>query len=147
MENNIDRSVFSSADAHSRPVSNIESAPSVRFSMVAKAFGHLGAQAGFAVPGFRSPPRSTQTARAIRRDSSGSVVAVRIKDRPFEAVIADMIEGVVVCNGLPGPRSGELRDLLWRTAIQAGPGVAPELRHKPTAVVHRLPVNGKVEAA
>ena len=41
------------------------------------------------------------------------------------------------------PRSGELRNLLWQTAIHAGLGVAPELRHKPTAVVHRLPAAGK----
>ena len=147
MENNTPKSFRSITDARTRPVSNIESAPSVRFSMIAKAFGQLATRAGFVVPGFRSPPRSRDTDRSIRKDSSGSVVAVRIKDRPFEAVIADMIEGVIVCNGLPATRSGALRDLLWRSAIEAGPSVAPELRHKPTAIVHRLPVNGKVEAA
>ena len=147
MENNVDRPLLALSDAHSRVVSNIENAPSVRFSIVAKAFGQLAAQAGFVAPGFRSPPSSRQTDRAIRKHGSGSVVAVRIKDRPFEAVIADMIDGVIVCNELSSPRSGELRNLLWQTAIHAGLGVAPELRHKPTAVVHRLPAAGKGEAA
>ena len=71
----------------------------MRFSIVAKAFGQLAAQAGFVAPGFRSPPSSRQTDRGYAKHGSGSVVAVRIKDRPFEAVIADMIEGVIVCNG------------------------------------------------
>ena len=147
MESNSQKPFVSATEAQVQSVSKIESAPSVRFSMIAQAFGRIGAQVGFVVPGFRTPPRSRESDRALRKDTSGSVVAVRIKDRPFEAVIADMVEGVIVCNGLPAARSGELRNLLWRTALHAERGVASELRHKPTAIVHRLPVNGKVEAA
>ncbi|MDP7066510.1 MAG: hypothetical protein QF637_02690 [Acidimicrobiales bacterium] len=128
-------------------ISAIDSAPSVRFSMVAKTIGRLGAQVGFTVPGFRSPPRSGEIDRTLRKDGSGSIVAVRIKDRQFEAVVADMIEGVVVCNGLSAERSSELRNLLWRAAMQVGKDAAPEFRHRPTAVVHRLPVGDSVEAA
>ena len=128
-------------------VATIDSAPSVRFSMVAKVIGRLGSQIGFTVPGFRSPPRSGEIDRTLRKDRSGSIVAVRIKDRQFEAVIADMIEGVVVCNGLSTERSGEIRNLLWRAAMQVGKDVAPEFRHRSTVVVDRLPVGDSAEAA
>jgi hypothetical protein len=41
------------------------------------------------------------------------MVAVRLRDRPWPAVLADMIEGVVVVNRLVGVDADELRSLLW----------------------------------
>jgi len=40
-------------------------------------------------------------------------VSVRLRGRPWIAVLADMIEGVVVTNGLTAPRSDRLRGELW----------------------------------
>lgn len=40
-------------------------------------------------------------------------MAVRLGDRPLGAVVADMIEGVVVANDLTGGDATRLRTLLW----------------------------------
>ena len=36
-----------------------------------------------------------------------------LRDRPWSAVLADMVEGAVVANGLGGAEAEELRDHLW----------------------------------
>jgi len=41
------------------------------------------------------------------------VVSVRVRGRPREAVLADMIEGVVVGNGLGPPDADRVRNELW----------------------------------
>ena len=68
-------------------------------------------------PSFRCPPRLVGVDRSIRRrgGSAGSdpVVSIRVKGRPREAVIADMIEGVVVANGLAPPDADRVRNELW----------------------------------
>jgi hypothetical protein len=51
--------------------------------------------------------------RTLRRTASGVTVAVRLRDRPFEAVKADMIEGVLVANGLSGAEAMRVRNALW----------------------------------
>ena len=38
---------------------------------------------------------------------------MRVRDRPWPAVLADMIEGVVVVNDLPPPRATRVRTELW----------------------------------
>jgi len=43
------------------------------------------------------------------------VVSVRVKGRPQQAVVADMIEGIVVCNGLTSPTADRIRNELWAT--------------------------------
>ena len=58
---------------------------------------------GLAVPGFRSPPRLSGAPRTIRRHASGAAtVAVVVRDRPWPAVAADLVEGVLVANRLTG---------------------------------------------
>ena len=42
------------------------------------------------------------------------MVAVAVEGRPFPAVLADLIEGVVVINGLEAEAAAGLRDSLWR---------------------------------
>jgi hypothetical protein len=74
---------------------------------------------GFDAPGFRSPPRLVGVDRSIRRRRSPSgsgisaVVSVRVKGRPWAAVLADMIEGVVVANELTPPDADRVRTELW----------------------------------
>ena len=72
---------------------------------------------GLSAPSFQSPPRSDELDRSIQRTPSGDcVVAVRVRGRPFGAVVADAIEGIVVCNDLGANVAGPVRDELWREA-------------------------------
>ncbi len=64
-------------------------------------------------PGFRCPPRVVGVQRTLRRHASGAVVAVQVRGRPWGAVVADMIEGVVVANWLVPPEADRLRTELW----------------------------------
>ena len=41
------------------------------------------------------------------------MVSVRVKGRPREAVLADMIEGIVVSNELGPPDADRVRNELW----------------------------------
>lgn len=93
------------------------------------------------VPSFQSPPRSAQLDRTIQRTLSGDcVVAVRVRGRPFGAVVADAIEGVVVCNDLEPGEAGAVRDELWRAAEQSGGRVSSALiAAPPHAAASALP--------
>lgn len=52
--------------------------------------------------------------RTIRRHGDGTAtVSVVLRDRPWAAVVADMIEGFAAVNDDPGH---ELRDQLWAAA-------------------------------
>ena len=64
-------------------------------------------------PSYRSPPRLLGVDRSIRRRADGAVVAVRLRGRPRGAVLADMIEGVVVTNRLCSPAADRVRADLW----------------------------------
>lgn len=64
-------------------------------------------------PGFRCPPRLVGVDRSIRRRSDGAVVSVKVRGRPWPAVLADMIEGVITANGLGPPQADRLRAELW----------------------------------
>jgi len=83
------------------------------FSTAARTLGHEARRRGLAAPGFRSPPRVVGADRTIRRWNGGATVAVRVKGRPWVAVLADMIEGVVVANQLSTPQADRLRGELW----------------------------------
>jgi len=64
---------------------------------------------------FKSPPRIVGVTRTIRRRPDGrAVVAVAVRKRPGAAVAADMIDGVLVTNGLTGAERGRLGDELWQ---------------------------------
>jgi hypothetical protein len=65
------------------------------------------------VPSFRSPPRVSGIDRSIRRVGEHSVIAVRTRARPWVAVAADMIEGVIVANRLVGGDAVRVRGALW----------------------------------
>ena len=90
--------------------------PTLRFAQAARRLGAAAKGAGLTVPAFRSPPRQTGTARTIRRYPGGAVISVRIKGRPFDGVLADMIEGVLVANAVEGEAALQLRGRL-RAAV------------------------------
>jgi hypothetical protein len=76
------------------------------FAAAARFLANEAQRFGLDAPGFRSPPRTLGVQRTLRRTEQGGVVAVLVRDRPFVAVLADMIEGVIVVNRLTPRRCG-----------------------------------------
>ncbi|MBK5224204.1 MAG: hypothetical protein JJE52_15290 [Acidimicrobiia bacterium] len=96
----------------------------MRFANAARALGDSARSRQLVVPAFRSPPRLVEVDRTIRRRSDGgATVSVRLHGRPWPAVLGDMVEGVVVTNGLAGPEAMRARAALW-TAVDADTAVA-----------------------
>jgi len=100
--------------------------PAQRFAEAARTLGAAARAAGLAVPAFRCPPRVAGAARTIRRYPGGTVVSVRLRGRPFEHAVADMVEGVLVANGIDAADQAGLRARLHAALSSAGPehGVA-----------------------
>ena len=68
------------------------------------------------MPAFRSPPRLEGVARSVRRRADGNTtIAVVVRNRPWSAVLADMVEGIVVANHLHGLDADRARARLWST--------------------------------
>ena len=86
--------------------------PSTLFADVVRVLGAEVRALGLDVPGFRSPPRIAADRSLRRRPGAAPAVAVRLHGRPPELVVADMVEGVVVANGLTGRRAIEVRSRL-----------------------------------
>ncbi len=84
------------------------------FAEAARQLGMAVRGQGLVMPSFRSPPREVGRRRTVARHGDGSVtVSVMVRNRVWEAVLADMIEGVVVANWLDGIDAEILRDQLW----------------------------------
>ena len=88
-------------------------ASTLDFAQVARVLGHEARARGLHAPGFRCPPRIVGVDRSLRRSGEHVPVAGRVKGRPLVAVVADMIEGVVVANRLVPPVADRLRRELW----------------------------------
>jgi hypothetical protein len=87
----------------------MDTAPPIRFAELARRIGAASRAAGLVVPAFRTPPRRSGVPRTIRRLPGGPVVAVRMRARPPNDVAVDMVEGVLVSNGLTGDAAGRVR--------------------------------------
>ena len=92
-------------------------ATSLRFAAAARTLGQVARREGLVVPSFRSPPRTVGLDRSIRRLRSGVVVSIRLRDRSWIAVVADMVDGVIVANLLESVDAARLRSLLWEAAM------------------------------
>ena len=95
----------------------MESATTVEFAAAARALTREARRRGLVGPSFRCPPRLVGVDRSIRRRPDGAVVSIRLHNRPRSAVLADMIEGIVVTNHLRPPQADRVRTDLW-TAIE-----------------------------
>jgi hypothetical protein len=96
----------------------------MRFAAAVRLLAAEARVLGLDVPGFRSPPRLPGADRSLRhRPGASPAIAVRLHGRPFEAVLADMIEGVVVANALAGAAAAAARARL-AVAVEAGPADA-----------------------
>lgn len=106
-------------------------ATSLRFAAAARVLGHAARADGLVVPGFRSPPRLPGVERSLRRRPGGAAtVSVRVRGRPWLAVLADMVEGVVVANRLSGADADRCRTVLWEAVERC-----PELTDSAGATV------------
>jgi hypothetical protein len=87
---------------------------SLLFARLARSLGDAARAQGLRAPTFRSPPRIPDVTRSIVRRGPAVTVAVALRDRPWPAVVADMVEGVVAANRLTGVRADRVRSGLWR---------------------------------
>jgi hypothetical protein len=94
----------------------MEPATTLHFAATARALAQVARARGLTVPGFRSPPRLSGVDRTLRRRGAGASIAVRVRGRPWADVLVDMIEGVVVANGLTGAEAEAARAALASAA-------------------------------
>ncbi len=85
-----------------------------RFAETVRALGRASRHLALGVPVFRSPPGLLGVQRSIRRNGENVVISIAVKERPWGAVLADMVEGVIVTNELSGSRADIARSALWR---------------------------------
>jgi hypothetical protein len=91
---------------------------SLRFARLARSLAEAARAQGLRAPTFRSPPRIPDVSRSIVRAGAAVTVAVALRDRPWPAVVADMVDGVVAANRLTGVRADRVRAGLWRVATE-----------------------------
>lgn len=97
----------------------MEHSTTAQFARAARTLTAETRRRGLVAPSFRCPPRVLGVDRTLRHRPGGSVVAVRVKGRPWPVVVGDMIEGVVVANRLPARAATRLRTELWDVFVQA----------------------------
>src|SRR5690606_42052585 len=107
---------------------------SLRFARLARSLAEAARAQGLRAPTFRSPPRIPDVSRSIVRRGPAPTVAVAIRGRPWAAVVAHMVEGVVAANRLTGVRADRVRSRQWEeagevTELAACPHVAGARRH------------------
>ena len=89
--------------------------PSLRFAEAVRTLGLEARRRGLRMPAFRSPPRLPDVARSLRRRTDGSfVIAIVLRGRPWPAVLADMVDGIIATNQLTGSTADAARAALWR---------------------------------
>jgi hypothetical protein len=87
---------------------------SVAFAQAARVLSVEAREWGHEPPSFRSPPRIAGVRRSITRRPDGTAsVAVTTRNRTVVAVLADMIEGIIVSTQAGDTGVGALRDALW----------------------------------
>ncbi|MGI9601128.1 MAG: hypothetical protein ACR2QE_04540 [Acidimicrobiales bacterium] len=92
--------------------------PSLRFAAAVRTLGDTARARGLVMPTFRSPPGLADAHRSIRRARGVATVAVALRNRPWAAVLADMIEGIVVANHLGGLDADGVRAELWAAVAE-----------------------------
>ena len=97
------------------------------FAEVVRQLMAAATAAGMRMPSFRSPPRVAAAQRTIRWiDEDKAIVAVRRGDRHADAVVADMIDGVVAANRLSGAEAAEAARKLGACLTRSSPPPAGE---------------------
>ena len=102
----------------------MEPGATLRFTAAARALADAARRLGLKPPSFRSPPRLGSVDRSLRRHPRGTVVAVRLRERPWPAVLADMVEGVIAANDLSAAAADCVRGALWQAVADPSIDVA-----------------------
>jgi hypothetical protein len=93
--------------------------PTFRFVDICTTLTTAARALGLVPPSFRSPPGVAGAVRSIRRRGvDDAVVSVAHRGRPWPVVVADLVEGIVVANGLSGAAALRARSALW-AAVEA----------------------------
>ena len=101
-------------------------ANAMSFAAIGRILTGQALSLGVIAPSFRSPPRIPGVRRSVTRNRDGSItVSVIVSRRPLSAVIADMIDGVVLTSGLKAVEARTLYDKLWTTSHGWLLGIAP----------------------
>jgi hypothetical protein len=100
---------------------------SLRFARTVQALGATARALQLVVPGFRSPPRLVGVQRSIKRAPGGATVAVAVRGRPWPAVQADLIEGIIAANRLTSPAADRAREALWGAIAPPEPSSGEEV--------------------
>jgi|APSaa5957512535_1039671.scaffolds.fasta_scaffold146861_2 hypothetical protein len=123
---------------------------SMQFARAARTLGEAATRGGLVVPAFRSPPRQAGTRRALQRRTDGSVtVAVALRDRPWLAVQADMVDGVLAANEFTDSQKVQWRDRLFG-ALMGADGICldgPDAHHAVDAATQTPTTDGVPQAA
>jgi hypothetical protein len=93
-------------------IDDMEPATTLRFAAAARALTRSARLQGLVAPGFRSPPRLAGVNRSVLRRGSNASIAVRVRGRPWSDVVADMVDGLLVVNGLEGVEADSARHTL-----------------------------------
>lgn len=70
---------------------------SLTFARIARDTVSVARRHGLAAPAFRSPPPPGMD-RSLRRTPAGAVVSVRLRDRDWVDVAADVVDGILAAN-------------------------------------------------
>jgi hypothetical protein len=89
----------------------------LRFAHAVRTLSEAARLQRLEVPIFRTPPGRRDADRTVRWGRRGATVAVRVGDRPWTAVLADLVDGIVVVNHLDGAAAIRCRTALW-TALE-----------------------------
>jgi hypothetical protein len=100
---------------------DVAESSTLRFARAVQDLARTARALGLTVPGFRSPPRLGGVQRSIKRWPGGATVAVVVRNRPWPAVQADLVEGFVAANELSGPAADRARAALWDALVGAQP--------------------------
>lgn len=88
------------------------------FADTAKVLAGVARSHGLTAPSYRTPPRTVGIDRTVRRTAHGGAIAVRVKGRPWPAVVADMIDGVIAINKLSSAKASRVRADLWDAVLE-----------------------------
>ncbi len=81
----------------------VETCSALDFGEMSRVVAGEARRHGLVAPSFRSPPRLHGATRTVRRYPNGQwLVSVCCRGRPVADVAADMVDGVLMANGLIG---------------------------------------------
>src|SRR3954451_4445447 len=91
----------------------MEGGNAIDFAHAARTLTSEAQRRGLVGPSYRCPPRIVGVDRSLRRHAGGVTIAVKLRGRAWAAVLADMIEGVIVANAIDPAKAFRLRGELW----------------------------------